>query len=57
MSGFAYHIAGGKAEAVDHAAALAAREGFVWIHLDGIGDSEQAWLREQAKLDESSSKR
>lgn len=52
MSGFAYRIADGKVDKIDHAAAIAAKDGFVWIHLDGIGEREQAWLREDAKLDE-----
>lgn len=52
MTGFAYRVAGGKAQPLDHAAALKARGGFVWIHLDAIGDQEQAWLRDAAKLDD-----
>lgn len=51
MSGFAYRIANGKAQAVDHNAAIRARAGFVWVHLDGIGEREQAWLADKAKLE------
>ena len=52
MNGFAYQIADAKAEPVDRDAALGSHSGFVWIHLDGIGEDEQAWLNERAKLDE-----
>lgn len=52
MSGFAYRVVGGKAERLDHATAIAASDGFVWVHLDGIGEREQLWLTEQAKLDD-----
>lgn len=51
MSGFAYRIVGGKARAIDHDSALKGRGGFAWVHLDGIGEREQAWLTDQAKLD------
>ena len=36
----------------DHDAALRTRGGFCWVHLDGIGEREQAWLRDKAQLDE-----
>ncbi len=52
MSGFAYTLAGGKVQAVDRDTAIRARAGFAWIHLDGIGDPEKAWLADKAKLDE-----
>lgn len=52
MSGFAYRIVGGKAKAIDHDTALRGRTGFSWVHLDGIGEREQGWLRDKAKLDE-----
>lgn len=51
MSGFAYRIVGGKARAIDHDSALKGRGGFAWVHLDGIGEREQGWLTDQAKLD------
>lgn len=44
MSGFAYRIADGRAEAVAHDAALSPDAGFAWVHLDGIGEREQGWL-------------
>ena len=57
MSGFAYRVVDGRAQAVDHDAALvdeagADEAGFGWVHLDGIGDAEQDWLRTRARLDE-----
>ncbi|MES2753328.1 MAG: CorA family divalent cation transporter [Pseudomonadota bacterium] len=52
MSGFAYHFVRGKVSAIDREAAIRARGGFVWIHLDGIGDDQQAWLETAAHLPE-----
>lgn len=51
MSGFAYRVAAGAAKAVDHDAALRGRSGFGWVHLDGIGDPERAWLATRAKAE------
>lgn len=54
MTGFAYRTSAGKARAISAADALAARpaSGFAWVHLDAIDAPEQAWLRDEAKLDE-----
>lgn len=51
MSGFAYRVADGRAEAVTPDAALTPGGGFGWIHLDGIGTDEQTWLAESARLE------
>lgn len=49
--GFAYRVGDGAAEAVERDAALTEGSGFAWIHLDGIGDAEKAWLAGPAGLE------
>lgn len=51
MSGFAYRIGGGTAQAITRDQALAAGTGFVWVHLDAIGPLEKTWLADAARLD------
>lgn len=51
MSGFAYRVGDGAAEAVPRDVALADGPGFAWIHLGGIGEAEQAWLTGPAGLE------
>lgn len=49
--GFAYRVTGGSAEPVERDAALAKAPGFAWIHLEGMGDTEQTWLAGPAELE------
>lgn len=51
VSGFAYRIAGSRAEAVAHDVALQDGDGFGWVHLDGIGEIQQGWLADRAGLE------
>ena len=51
MSGFAYVVTRTGARAIDPTAALAARRGFVWIHLTSRDEEVQSWLSLSAKLD------
>ena len=52
MSGFGYRIVGGKAERVEIQAALAEDAELVWVHLSTSDDRAQAWLRDEAGLQE-----
>lgn len=52
MTAFAYRIAADGAVGIDPDAALAERCELVWVHLAGIDDAAQAWLRDRAGLDE-----
>ena len=52
MSGFGYRIAAGKAERVEIKAALADGADLVWVHLSTTDEQAQAWLRDEAHLDE-----
>jgi zinc transporter len=53
MTGFAYHIApDGKTTGCPIDEALGAADGLVWVHLSTNNDEAQAWLSEQAKLDD-----
>lgn len=50
MSGFGYRIVGGKAERVEVKAALSQEAELVWVHLSTNDEHAQAWLRDEAKL-------
>jgi zinc transporter len=52
MSGFGFHITGGKATRVDIGQALEAGADLAWVHLSTTDDHAQTWLREHARLDE-----
>jgi zinc transporter len=49
MSGFAYRVAGGKAERVGIKEALADPGDLIWVHLLTNNEHAQEWLRETAK--------
>lgn len=51
MSGFAYVVARTGVRETDPAGALAARRGFVWIHLTSRDGEVQSWLSLSARLD------
>jgi zinc transporter len=52
MSGFGYRIADGRAERVALDAALTCGGAFVWAHLSDTAEHAQAWLRDEARLDD-----
>ncbi len=52
MSGFGYRVTGGKATRVEVKEALSCTADFVWVHLNSNEERAQAWLRDQAKLDD-----
>ena len=52
MSGFGYRITGGKAERVEIDAALSGEAELRWCHLSTTDEEAQAWLRDQAQLEE-----
>ncbi|MBS0478188.1 MAG: zinc transporter ZntB [Proteobacteria bacterium] len=53
MSGFAFQVgAAGKVTKCDVKDALAARNGFVWVHLNTNNEHAQDWLANTAKLDD-----
>ena len=51
MSRFAFRIDDGRATAIDPDEAPGIKCGLVWVHLAGIEDDTQGWLRDVAKLD------
>lgn len=52
MSGFAYRINDARAERVEIADALAGAAELVWVHLNTTTEHAQAWLREEAELED-----
>jgi zinc transporter len=50
MSGFAYRVAGGKAERLDIKQALDTPGDLVWVHLTTNNEHAQAWLEQTAKV-------
>lgn len=52
MSGFGYRVTEGKATRVAVDEALSCTADFVWVHLTSNEERSQAWLRDEAKLDD-----
>lgn len=52
MSGFGYRINDGHARRVEVKEALTCTADLVWVHLSTNAEEAQAWLRDEAKLDE-----
>ncbi|GAA3259622.1 hypothetical protein GCM10020258_21540 [Sphingomonas yabuuchiae] len=50
MTGFAYSIDGGQAEAIPIRAAVEAKARLVWVHLETNDAVAQRWLRDSAHL-------
>lgn len=52
MSGFGYRITDSRGEKVELATALACHADLAWLHLNATNEEAQAFLRDQAKLED-----